>query len=567
MESSEKTYVSRLKVILALFLLIYAALLIAQFYRQIIKNGYYVALAKAQHLVAKELVAHRGNIYASSIYQKDPFLLAGNQKLFSLDLVPRQIADKNNTAEILSGIIDLKKENIFALINNDKSYIPPILDGLSYDQAQTILVKNLDGVYLLPEDRRFYPQGELAAQILGYVDNEGKGNYGLEQYYDKELKGDSGYLTAEQDVFGRYIDVNGETAPQNGTDLYLTLEMPVQFKAEQIIQDSVKSNGASSGQIIVMNPKTGEIIAMAATPSFNPENYAEAAKDKGIDIFTDPSVSKLYEPGSIFKAITMATALEKKVITTDKTFNLGASIDIAGNMIWNSDQKSHGTLDPAGILQWSDNVGIVTIEQLIGKDEFYKYLLDKFRFNLPTGVDLPNEASYESTESTAREIEAATMAFGQGIATTPLQIVTAYASIANGGKMMSPYVVGKQILASGDEKIITPQELGQTISADASKKLTDMLVSVVNTYESIKINGYEIAGKTGTAQVPSPEGGYYTNQTVQSFAGYFPAKDPQFVVLVKLDNPVNSQWAEYSTGPAFHNLAEFIINYYQLPKQ
>lgn len=569
MDSQEKIYDPRLKSVFIIFILFFGLLLVAQFYRQIIKHGFYLSLAKSQHFLAKELTAHRGKIYASSIYQNEPFLLAGNQKLFSLNLVPRQIKDKQKIAEILAPLIEIKQEDIFSAIDNNKPYIPPIKKDLDYDGAQKILALKLDGVYLAPEDRRFYPQEELLSHVLGYVNYEGKGNYGLEQFYDQELKGDTGHITAEKDVFGGYININSGVDAKDGKDLYLTIEIPVQHKAEEILAAANQSFGAESGQIIVMNPKTGEIIAMAQNPTFNPEIYNEEAKTKGINNFINAAVSKLYEPGSTLKSMTMAMALEKKVVDLQTKMFLDASIDVQGYTIWTSDKKSHGELDMTGILEWSDNVGIVKVEQLIGKNEFYKFLLERFRFNLPLGIDLPNEAYYVPQNLEVRDIEAATMAFGQGIATSPLHVISAYASIANKGVMMRPYLVGKKVDAVGNEEIVKPKEIGRVVSEDTAKKLTDMLYNVVETsYKSyIKLDGYKIAGKTGTAQVPSPDGGYDSNKTVQSFIGYFPADDPQFVVLVKFDYPSKSQWAEYSAGPVFHELAQFLVNYYQIPKE
>jgi len=219
-------------------------------------------------------------------------------------------------------------------------------------------------------------------------------------------------------------------------------------------------------------------------------------------------------------------------------------------------------------LEWSDNVGMVKIEQLIGKDEFYKFLLEKFRLNLPLGIDLPNEVYYEPSDFGLRDIEGATMSFGQGIAVSPMQILASYSALANKGVLMRPYIVGKKVGDKNYEEITKPQKIGQVVSEDATKKLTNMLVDVVDTsYRNYAhIDGYRIAGKTGTAQVPSPEGGYYSDKTIQSFAGYFPADDPKFAVLVKLDYPSKSQWAEYSVGPAFNELTKFLINYYQIPK-
>ena len=250
----------------------------------------------------------------------------------------------------------------------------------------------------------------------------------------------------------------------------------------------------------------------------------------------------------------------------------GASIEVQGSTIWTSDQKNHGDLNMAQILEWSDNVGIVKVEQLIGKDPFYKFLLEHFRFNLPTGIDLPSEANWQPSPK-PQDIDVATMAFGQGIATTPLQVLSAYSAIANKGVAMRPYVVDKQVDASGNTEVTQPQQISQIFSEDTANKLNSMLqqVAQTNLYKSYinitNYDSYKIAGKTGTAQVPSPNGGYDENTTIQSFAGYFPANNPQFVILVKLDYPTKSQWADYAAAPTFGQIAQFLINYYQIPKQ
>ncbi len=569
MLDEEKIFAQRLKIVFVCLVLGYLALVVFLFFRQVIKHSYYLSLAKTQHFLAKEIPAHRGQIFASSIYQKEPFLLAGNQKLFSLNVVPRQVKDKEETARKIAELCELDFQEVLNKINNNKPYIPPLKRGLTYEQAKRILSQQIEGVYLLPEDRRFYPHGSLLSYVLGYVDFEGKGNYGLEQYYNEELKGDSGKFLAERDVFGRYISIDQETPPQDGKDLYLTIELPVQFKAEEIIKEAVKTYGAQSGQIIVLNPKTGAIVALAASSGFNPEEYAKEAKEKGIQVFYNPMVSKLFEPGSIFKVIPMAAALEEGLVEPYTKMKLGAYIEVQGHKIWTSDRKAHGEITMTQVLELSDNVGIVKVEQLLGKEKFYRFLTERFRLALPLGVDLPNEAFAQLPRlKHLREIEAATMAFGQGIAVTPLQAASVFAAIANKGILMRPYVVGKKVDAKGNEEVIRPQEIGRVISEETAAKLKDMLVGVVEEGYGIlaKIEGYKIAGKTGTAQVPSPEGGYYPDKTIQSFAGFFPADDPRFVILVKLDYPTKSRWGSLSAAPTFRRMAQFLINYYQIPR-
>jgi len=570
MVNEERVYFQRLKIVLFFLLLAYFVLLVFLFNRQVVKHSYYLGLAKSQHFLAKEIPAHRGRIFASSIYQKEPFLLAGNQKLFSLNAVPRQIKDKEETAKKIAECSGLNFQDVFEAINNNKPYIPPLKRRLSYQEAKKIIQSHIEGVYLLPEDVRFYPHGSSLSYVLGYVDVEGKGNYGLEQYYNEELEGDSGRFLAERDVYGRYISISQETPPQDGKDLYLTIELPVQHKAEEIIKEAVETYGAESGQIIILNPKTGAVIALAASTGFNPENYAEEAKEKGIEVFYNPMVSKLFEPGSIFKVIPMAAALEEGLVEPYTKMNLGAYIEVQGHKIWTSDRKAHGEITMTQVLELSDNVGIVKVEQLLGKDKFFRFLTERFRLALPLGVDLPNEVFAQLPDPKhLKEIEGATMAFGQGVAVSPLQATSVFSAIANKGLLMRPYVVGKKVNSQGEEEVIRPQEIGRVISEQSAEKLKDMLVGVVEEGYGVlaKIDGYKIAGKTGTAQVPSPQGGYYPDKTIQSFAGFFPADNPQFVILVKLDYPTKSRWGSLSAAPTFRRMAQFLINYYQIPKE
>jgi len=570
MNNSEEAYLLRVRFLLSVMLFGFVGLFCAQAYKQIFKNAYYLNLAKSQHFLAKELPAHRGEIYASSIYSKEPFLLAGNEKLFSLNLVPRQILDKEKTARKIAELANLKYEEVYEAINNNKPYIPPIKKDLTFKEAQNILKEELSGVYILPHDHRFYPYGSLLSAVLGYVDTEGKGNYGLEQYYDKELRGDSGFFMAEKDVYGRYININQETPPKNGTNLFLTIELPIQFKAEEIIKQAVKDYAAEDGQIIVLNPKTGAIIAMAQSKTFNPENYSKEAESRGISVFYNDVVSSLYEPGSIFKVVPALVALEKKVVEPSTLFDVEASIEVGGQRIWTALRQAEGRITFSRILEHSNNVGIIKVQQMVGKEAFYEFLVNRFRFNLPLGIDLPNEMNAQFPSlSDFKDIEAATMSFGQGIAITPLQAASIFAAIANDGVLMKPYIVGKKIDSQGNVETVEPKEIGRIVDKETARKMRDILYSVVEEgYSGLaKVPGYKVGGKTGTAQVPSPQGGYDPNKTIHSFAGIFPLDDPQFVILVKLDYPKAVQWAASSAAPVFSKIASFIANYYQIPKK
>jgi stage V sporulation protein D (sporulation-specific penicillin-binding protein) len=389
-------------------------------------------------------------------------------------------------------------------------------------------------VYLYPRKIRSYPYGSFASHILGFVNNDGEGQYGVEGYWNKILE-------------------------DKERDLRLTVDYNIQYQAEKLLNGAVRSLNAEGGTIIVMEPGSGSILALADSPNFDPNNFSQ---EKNLGIFQADAFQKIFEPGSAFKPITMAAALDKGKITPQTTFSDPGVIKIGKWEIYNYDQRTYqGDISMTEVLEKSINTGAVFAQRQLGDEDFLAYI-EKFGIFEKTGIDLQGEASSPNNElKRGYEINFATASFGQGIEMTPLQLARAFSVIANGGELIQPHLAERAENDNNKKEVISPA---------AASKLTAMLVSVVENGfgKAARIPGYYIAGKTGTAQVSFSSLGIaksgYSDKTWQSFIGFAPAFNPQFLILVKLNNP-QTKTAEYSAVPIFRDLAKYIIDYRQIP--
>ena len=538
---------------------------------QIFKYAEYTAEAQGQQRYQKTETAQRGRILVkdSSDASSPYYPLAFDIQEYSLWVVPQQVKDKEKTATALANLSGLAEKDIFAKINNDKLYIPALKKGLSFDDATKIKDGNLAGVFVMPEYSRDYPEGSLAAQVLGFVNDEGNGNYGIEGHYNNELQGKEGNVIGEKDTLGRVISLLDQTDPQNGTDYVLTIDRSVQYFVEQKLAEALPKYGAVSGTIIVEDIKTGGIVAMASTPTFDPNNFkTQAATDQSV--FMNPAISSVYEPGSIFKPIVMSAALDSGAVTPETQNTFGASVDVDGFTIHTAEGKAFGTETMSNILEHSDNVGMVWVGQQMGNDNFLKYL-NAYDLNQKTGIDLQGETvGTFPAKKDWRNITNATLAFGQGVSVTPIELLTAYATIGNGGKYIYPHLVDKMIYNDGTEKQITKQEGEQVIKPETAAAIEQMLYNVVlyGTSKKAAVDGFKVGVKTGTAQIPDPAtGGYLDNDSKlgiynHSAAGIAPVDNPQFAMLVKLEKPTSSKYAESTAVPLWHDIADFLLNHY-----
>jgi cell division protein FtsI/penicillin-binding protein 2 len=546
---------------------------------QILQYDYYSALAQGQHQLYQTLFPERGEIFMQDLSAKRRnqenhyYPLAINKEFHQVYIVPKDIPDqeKESLAEQLSQILDLDKEVISQRINKSDDPYEPLKHKVSREEAEEIKNLEIEGLGLASETWRYYPSQSLASHLVGFVGMAAEkriGQYGLEGYYEDELKGRPGFLTGEKDTTGHWIpSFNQRVEPaQDGADLILTIDQNIQFKAERELKQVVERWQAEGGTIIVMEPATGAIRAMASCPSFNPNQYGQV---EDIDIFLNPAIQKVYEPGSVFKPVTMAAGLDSGRFSPDSTYQDKGQVRIKGSVIKNVDGKVYNEQTMTQVLEKSLNTGAVFVQQSIGEEVFQDYV-QRFNFHLPTGIDLVGEINGDiSNLFTGRGINLATISFGQGITVTPLGLLTALGAIANDGKLMKPFVVEKIVYPDGREVVTQPEVVSQVISSRTAEALTRMLVSVVeNGYgKPARVAGYDIAGKTGTAQAADLEKGGYSDETIHSFVGYAPAFDPQFIILVKLDKPQGIRFASDSVSPVFKKMAEYLLNYLEIPPQ
>ncbi len=429
----------------------------------------------------------------------------------------------------------------------------------------TALLNNgqLEGIGLLPESVRHYLDGSLAAQVLGFVQQDsGTGQYGLEQYYNSLLLGQPGKLIAQANANGDPLALGDQvwSPPVNGANLTLTLDANVQATVEQMLQETIAQYQADSGSVIIVNPKTGAIIAMASEPSFDPNQYSAVSS---YNLFTNPVTSDLYDPGSTMKAVTMSAALDLHLITPDTSFYDPGSYTVDGITLHNFDDTAYGTETMTQVLQHSANVGAIWVALTkLGAANFYHYL-SQFGFGALTHIDLPNESAGivpEGADQTTLNL--AENSFGESVGVTPLQMAMAYAALANGGVLMRPYVVSS-ITQNGHVTRFGPHVVRQAVSPQTAQTITQMLAqsAVDGEAEEALVPGYQIAAKTGTSTPPNQPAGY----TYASVAGYAPASNPQFVMLVKIDHPRASIFGGSVAGPLWHDIAAWLFNYYRIP--
>ncbi|MFA5643950.1 MAG: penicillin-binding protein 2 [Patescibacteria group bacterium] len=471
-------------------------------------------------------------------------------------------------------------------------YFNILKDDFSLSTSSDLLIKNkkillsddrdvsneITGFYYEWESLRYYPEKNFLSNVLGFSNLENVGNYGLEGFFDYELKGDDGFLLGDK---GSYrgtkivIDKREYQAPTEGQSLVLTIDYAVQLYVCQKLEEAYNKHKFESGSITIMEPQTGKIIAMCTWPNFDPNNY-QAIEDP--NIFDNQVVSYQYEPGSVFKTITMAISIDQGKITPNTYYEDRGQVNIKGwpKPIKNSDFSTkgggHGWVDMNYVLENSLNTGAIFAANQVGAKVFSEYL-QKFGFGEKTGIELSSESPgniQTLLSDKVKEIDFSTASFGQGIAVTPLQMLASYAVIANKGVLMKPYLVDEIRDEQGELiKKVEPQVVRQVISAETAEAVSAMLVNVVEEghAKKSKIEGYYIGGKTGTAQIPSPSGAYLANQYIHNFVGYGPINDPKFVMLVKFDKPKTSVFAEGTVVPVFGEITDFLLKYYQIPKE
>lgn len=560
---------------LKLVRLIYCALLVLislrLFYWQIVMSDDLTARAEKQHLQTIEIEGPRGNIFYS-----DGSLLAANKPVYLLFALPKVIEDKDRVADRVAQIIS--PDDALALANELKGklsqnlYWVPLLRNLDIADKKKIEELDIKGLGFESSSSRFYPEASSSAQLLGFVGSDEVGNrvgyFGIEGFYNKQLRGTSGVVTQEKDAKGLPI-LSGkffQKEPSSGYHLSLNIDRAVQYIVEEKLKSGIQRYGAKSGSVVVMEPKTGNILAMASYPNYDPAAYGDFPKE----VYLNPLVAETYEPGSTFKVLVMAWGINEDLIEPDTKCDICAGpLQVSGHTIrtWNNQYTENSTM--TDVIVHSDNTGMVFVSRKLGLDKTYEYI-HNFGFGQKTNIDLQEETgSNIRPKKDWYEIDLATSSFGQGIAVTPIQMVRAVGVIASGGKLMEPHVV-KEIQVGDKVTNILPRVISNPISEAASKQVTEMMIQAVDKGEAqfykkkMGVQNYRVAGKTGTAQIPVA-GHYDPDKTVASFVGFAPADDPKFVMLVKYNEPSSSIYGADTAAPTFFEIAKELFLYYNIP--
>lgn len=585
---------------------------------QILSYADYRATADGEYIYSKKLIPKRGEIFVrdlkgnltiseGSIKLEDGsklFPAVANREYATVYAVPKHIADPAKTAELLAPLLgyvnsetvdekednpEEEKEKNKEKENKEKTDEPEV-DQLELlrsklskpgdlyevlrrkvdpETVEKIRELSIGGIGFSPAWYRTYPEKGLGGQLFGYLGYRGdeeRGLYGLEGYYNEILRGKEGSLRLETDARGALIPIGDKRVVEaiDGDDLVLTIDRTVQIVACDRLSAWVAKHQADGGTVIILNPKTGALIAMCSVPDFDPENYQEYA----LRTYNNPAIFAPYEPGSIFKPITMAIGIELGLVDPNTVYTDTGAVTLNSFTIKNSDYKAHGKQTMTDVLNKSLNTGVIFVAKKIGIERFRQYVKD-FGFGSLTGIEMDAEVPGNiSSLQEKREIYLATASFGQGITVTPLQIAVAFGALANGGNLMQPYIVDEIIKPDGKIKKTQPKIVRRIISERTATLIGGMLVTVVRKGHGKRagVDGYFVAGKTGTAQVPKKDGrGYDPHVTIGSFAGFAPVDDPKFVMLVKIDRPRSVQWAESSAAPLFGELAEFLLHYLEVP--
>lgn len=556
----------------AFFILFFAALVIRLFYWQIAKAQFLQAQAEGQYFTDIKMGAKRGKIISS-----DGFIYASSNPSFILFAQPKVIPrdKKLEISYILSKTLlqkekgeeveNLAKDILFKL--SQELYWVRIEKNITPGQKKSIEQFGLEGLGFEEGSNRFYPEGSSSAHILGFAgsDSKGasKGYFGLEGYYDGELKGMSGFIRHEKDALGLPILIGNffTNEARNGKDLILNLDRSVQYIVEESLKKGIEKYGAKSASAVVMDPKTGGILALASFPGYDPLKFFDFPKE----YYKNPSVADQYEPGSTFKVLVMASALNEDLLKIDTKCDICfGPVSLGGFTIrtWNNKYFPDATMKD--VIVHSDNTGMVFVGKKLGLDKFYEYL-NNFGFGKPTNIDLQDESAPDlRPKNEWREIDLATASFGQGIAVTPIQMVAAVAAIANGGNLMEPHVV-KEIRDGSGSFEIKPKILRQVIKDTTAREVKELMVAAVDEGEAkfAKPKGFKIAGKTGTAQIPVA-GHYDPSKTIASFVGFAPADDPKFVMLVRYDQPSTSPYGSETAAPTFFEISKELFTYYKI---
>lgn len=551
----------QLKVVRVFFLFFFLCIIIRLFFWQVIQADQLTARAEGQHFTKSLVFGLRGDILFS-----DNSVLAASKPTFNVYGLPKTLTSEQK--KLVSNKLQkiFPKDEFLGELSQDLYWVS-LKKGIDFETKIAIEKLELPGIGFEQGYSRFYPEGSSSAHLLGFVGSnskgEEKGYFGLEGFYDGELKGISGMIRHEKDALGLPILIGKFLTNQarSGKNLTLSVDRTVQFIVEEHLKKGIEKYGAKAASAIVMDPKTGHILALASYPNYDPAIFTEFPKD----YYKNSVVADQYEPGSTFKVLVMAAAVNEDLVKPDTTCDIcSGPISIGGFTIrtWNNRYYPDTTMKDTII--HSDNTGMVFVGKKLGEDKLYEYLKN-FGFGEVTNIDLQDEFSPDlRPRDNFREIDLATTSFGQGIAVTPIQMIRAVSVIANGGNLMEPHIV-KEIKDAQGSFNIKPKVIKKVIKEETAKEVTNMMVAAVDEGEAkfAKPKGFKVAGKTGTAQIPIA-GHYDPNKTIASFVGFAPADDPKFVMLVRFDQPSSSPYGSETAAPTFFEIAKELFPYFKI---
>ena len=529
-------------------------------YLQLFKHGEYLARAQRQQQRTIEVTPKRGIIYDRNLRA-----LAMSVPVKSAFAVPVEIADESLAARLLSDVLGVPQDVLEARLASSRSFVW-ISRKLPPEKVEAIEGLNLKGIYFQDENQRFYPKRDLAAHVLGFVDPDEKGLAGIEYILDNQIRSKSEKIVVMADARQRWFD-GGEAQRERGANVVLTLDEKIQYVAQRELLAAIEKTHAMAGSVIVMNPNTGEILAMANWPRFNPNVASEAPAESRMN----RAIAALYEPGSTFKLITLAAAFDQEITRPNEVFDCeNGAIYIAGHRI--RDHKPFGMLDVADILAQSSDVGAIKIAVRLGAPRFYEYIR-AFGFGAPTGVDLPGESKglLHRLENWSA-ISIGSVSMGQEIGVTPIQLITAVSAIANGGLLIKPHVV--QQIKRGEQILPVPAPLSaaeprRVIRPETAATMRRLMEGVVlhGTGTLARLDGWTAAGKTGSAQkVDAATGRYSPTQLIASFTGFAPISNPAVSILISLDSPIGLHEGGQVAAPVFKRIAEQVLSYLDVPR-
>ncbi|MFA4916349.1 MAG: penicillin-binding transpeptidase domain-containing protein [Syntrophales bacterium] len=546
----------RIVSLVVFFLILFIALLSRALQLQVFSCKTLKQRAENQHVVTLSLLPERG-----IIFDRNGEKLAASIRADSVCAAPVKVKNPRGVAEQIASLLRMDRDTVLKKISGNKKFCW-LARKINPAQAVAVDKLNIDGIFLIKEPKRFYPNGELAGHLLGFVGVDSNGLAGLEHGYNSYLEGTPEKLTWARDAKGRKLFPRVEksvTAEDKGYNLILTIDSRIQYLVESQLREAIREREAKGGYAIVMDPKTGEILALADGQPFDPNKHTFSKVKNG-------AISDCFDPGSTFKPFLVAGALEEGVIRESDKLNCeNGRYVVGGKVIHEAQRKKHNMLSLHDAIKYSSNIGAVKVSEILGKEKFYKYI-EKFGFGSKTGIDLPGESTgILRPLHNWTNVDAATIAFGQGISVTAIQLIRALAAIANDGVLMQPYVVRGLVDNKGQiVKVNRPTVVRRVISPDTAKRLTAILTDVVGdedgTGKNARITNVSVAGKTGTSQKFDFIRKVYSSERVRtSFMGFFPAEDPQVVILIVLDEPQKGKWGGVAAAPVFKNIGEQII--------